>query len=209
MNSAVMQQAVLEWMAKVFPARLYRDRQQRCLRFFEEATELVQAFGLPEQQALNVLSYVYARPEGEPAQEVGGVGVTLLALCSTEEIDFNRELFTEFGRINEPDVIEKIQAKQASKPAAVGGKNADDFPFAPYAWQSVSDALPPTNISESWGMTSERVPVMVKGHDDWQVGKLISYEGVNYWRVEGFHGDFVVTHWKRLPSIGHPPEREK
>lgn len=54
---------------------------ERALRFFEEASELAQAAGVAEEQARGILRHVFGKPAGEPRQEVGGVGVTLLAYC--------------------------------------------------------------------------------------------------------------------------------
>ena len=58
-----------------------RDKIVRAARFIEEAAELVQAVGLPKDHVLRALDYVYSRPAGEPAQEMGGVSNTQYALA--------------------------------------------------------------------------------------------------------------------------------
>jgi len=52
---------------------------ERGLRHLEEANELAQALGVSETEAVAVTSHVYRKPPGDPVQELGGAGVTLLA----------------------------------------------------------------------------------------------------------------------------------
>lgn len=83
-----------------------------------------------------LLDYVYDRPIGEPAQEVGGVMVTLALACrlfrrQMKETEVFRCLVRivglsdswrfgerELDRVNNPETIEKIRRKHASKPKA-------------------------------------------------------------------------------------------
>lgn len=117
----LLQHRVREWMHTIFPVPLYTNTEQRCLRFLEESTELVQALGLSRDQAAGVLDYVYSREIGIPSQEVGGTMITLAALCATEGLDAEQEAFTEYLRITRPEVMQKIQEKQRTKPDTVGG----------------------------------------------------------------------------------------
>ena len=77
------QQIVIDWGKRAFGEEHMDDKIARAARFLEEATEFVQAIGLPEDHAQRVLSYVYSRPPGEPAQEAGGAVNTLMAACGT------------------------------------------------------------------------------------------------------------------------------
>ncbi len=83
-------------------------------RFLEEALELAQSFGCSNKDAHELVDYVFSRDVGQPEQEVGGVMVTLAALCSNAEIDMNgagnQELERNWSR------IDAIRSKQASKP---------------------------------------------------------------------------------------------
>lgn len=134
-SDAPFQQRVQPWMLECFGAEISADRVERNHRFFEEALELVQANGMPRADALALVDYVYGRPPGVLSQEVGGVMVTLAALCLASGTDMHADGETELSRINAPDMIEKIRAKQASKPrrsalpVAAAQPSADDAPI--------------------------------------------------------------------------------
>jgi hypothetical protein len=108
------QPAVLAWMLDCFGEALTYDRQERGIRFMEEATELVQASGITVDQAHALVDYVYNREVGEPEQEVGGVMVTLAALCTALSIDLTKEANTELDRI--AGLIPQIREKHGKKP---------------------------------------------------------------------------------------------
>lgn len=108
------QQRVQPWMMACFGADISADRQERNHRFFEESTELVQACGMTQSEAHQLVDYVYGRPVGEKNQEVGGVMVTLAALCLAQDLDMHAAGETELARIWTK--VEKIRAKQAAKP---------------------------------------------------------------------------------------------
>jgi hypothetical protein len=59
---------------------------------------------------------VFSRPVGEKTQEIGGVRVTLAALCNAHGIDGDVAARTELDRVW--TVVDKIRAKQATKPNA-------------------------------------------------------------------------------------------
>lgn len=108
------QQRVQPWMMACFGAEISADRQERNHRFFEESTELVQACGMTQSEAHQLVDYVYGRPVGEKYQEAGGVMVTLAALCLAQDMDMHAAGETELARIWTK--VEKIRAKQAAKP---------------------------------------------------------------------------------------------
>lgn len=103
------------WMREVFPPEIISNELERAMRFFEEATELAQSLGMSHDQMSTMIAYTMARPVGEPALEVGQVMVTLAALCEMCGIDLEITSNAELMRINKPEVIKKIQAKQVSK----------------------------------------------------------------------------------------------
>lgn len=75
------QRVVVDWGVRCFGADHMADKIVRAARFLEEAIELVQAVGLPKDHAQRALDYVYSRPPGDPAQELGGVSNTQYALA--------------------------------------------------------------------------------------------------------------------------------
>ena len=110
------QKAVLEWLMSCFSQDVCRDQVERNHRFLEEALELVQSTGCTRDDAHQLVEYVFNRPVGDPFQEVGGVVITLSALCSCAYIDMNAAGRAELARISAPDILAKIRAKQAAKP---------------------------------------------------------------------------------------------
>ncbi len=110
------QSRVAHWMMNCFGGTITRDRTERNFRFLEEALELVQSCDMTKEQCIALVDYTFARPLGEKRQEVGGVAVTLAALCNAQLICIEDEAERELFRINQPEVMEKIRIKQASKP---------------------------------------------------------------------------------------------
>lgn len=109
------QQWVAHWMHHCFGPIIPTNRRERGFRFLEEALELVQTkeIDVTQHEAHQLVDYVYGRPVGQIAQEVGGVIVTLTALCNAVGADMEVCGDNELQRcyIN----IDKIRAKQAAK----------------------------------------------------------------------------------------------
>lgn len=110
------QRRVLRWLLDCFGVEIASNRSERNHRFLEESLELAQSLGCTRDEADQLVAYVYGRPIGEPWQEVGGVMVTLAALCLAHGLDMDDAAGAELARISAPDMIEKIRAKQASAP---------------------------------------------------------------------------------------------
>lgn len=110
------QSRIKNWMQTCFGEQIANDKVERNHRFLEEALELVQACGCSKDEAYKLVDYVYGREVGEKSQEVGGVMVTLAALCLAQDIDMQNAADTEISRIEAPEIIERIRAKQKSKP---------------------------------------------------------------------------------------------
>ena len=102
------------WMEACFGPEISSDPVERNHRFLEEALELTQALGCTAGEAHAMVDYVFGRPAGAPAQEVGGVMVTLAALCLTAGLDMAAEGETELARIWTR--VAEIRDRQATKP---------------------------------------------------------------------------------------------
>jgi hypothetical protein len=112
--TGTFQERVLPWLIACFGEKIASDKEERNHRFLEEALELVQACGCTASEAHQLVDYVYGRDVGEPAQEVGGVMVTLAALCLANHLEMHENGETELARIWTK--VEVIRAKQAAKP---------------------------------------------------------------------------------------------
>lgn len=113
---AAFQQRVQPWLLECFGAEIAADRVERNHRFLEESLELVQSLGCTASEAHQLVDYVFGRAVGDPPQEVGGVMVTLAALCLASGLDMHDAGEVELTRISAPEVVAKIRAKQAAKP---------------------------------------------------------------------------------------------
>ncbi len=90
---------ILQWANETFGAATADNTGERIRRFAEEAVELAQAIGLDKQAMLDIVEHVYAKPEGDVAQEIGQVGVSLLGLAAHLNISAESEECAEFERV--------------------------------------------------------------------------------------------------------------
>ena len=111
---AALQPRVAPWLQACFGSEISADIVERRHRFTEEALELLQAMDGTRDEALQLVDYVFGRPKGDPHQEVGGVMITLAALCLATGRDMHQSGEDELARIWTK--VEKIRAKQAAKP---------------------------------------------------------------------------------------------
>ena len=111
------QAGVAEWMGQCFLPSLYSNMTERGDRLLEEVLELLQAHGYDKARVPTLVDYVFSRPVGDPAQEVGGVMVTLAGYCWVAGLDMHVHGHAELARISHPEVMAKIRAKQEAKSA--------------------------------------------------------------------------------------------
>ncbi|UQA71923.1 hypothetical protein K1516_07385 [Stenotrophomonas maltophilia] len=111
------QAGVAEWMGQCFLPSLYSNMTERGDRLLEEVLELLQAHSYDKARVPTLVDYVFGRPVGDPAQEVGGVMVTLAGYCWVAGLDMHDAGDAELARINQPHVMAKIRAKQEAKNA--------------------------------------------------------------------------------------------
>jgi hypothetical protein len=105
---------VHSWLTQCLGHQVATDKRERSRRFLEESLELVQSLGCTRYEVLQLVDYVYGRPVGDPPQEVGGVMVTLAALCNANNMDMKACAVAELTSIWTR--MDQIRAKQAAKP---------------------------------------------------------------------------------------------
>lgn len=117
LQRASFQTRVAPWLIECFGPLIAADTQERNHRFLEEALELVQACGTTADDAYALVGYVFGRQVGERTQEVGGVMVTLAALCQAQGLQMHQAGELELERISQPDTMARIREKQKNKPS--------------------------------------------------------------------------------------------
>lgn len=120
MDRDKLQRVVYSWAQAVF-GELSMERQERVRRFLEEAIELAQAEGLPKADVDMLTLHVYGKPAGTPAQELGGVGLTLLAYAESTGLSAEDCESAEFERVQKksPAYWRDRQNKKADAGVAV------------------------------------------------------------------------------------------
>lgn len=108
------QSRVRSWVVACFGEKIADDRIERNHRFLEESLELVQSLGCTASEAHQLVDYVFGRSTGDPYQEVGGVSLTLAALCSANSLDLHEAREAELIRCRQK--IDAIRDKQSKKP---------------------------------------------------------------------------------------------
>lgn len=107
------QERVARWVRETMDEATLQNVRERCLRFIEEALELVQALGMSREDVLMMVEFVYNRHPGLPNQELAGVMVTALALATAAKLDAFDELHRELDRIFEAQ--DEVRAKHLQK----------------------------------------------------------------------------------------------
>jgi hypothetical protein len=110
------QRDVALWVTRAFGIETMRKPDVRAARVVEEAVELAQAVGVTRETVERIVAYVFSRPAGEPHQEIGGVGLTLLACSSSLRLSADWEEERELRRVLALP-IEHFQRRQAEKRA--------------------------------------------------------------------------------------------
>lgn len=94
---------IVNWVTTRFGVAVALDRQERALRLLEESLELAQAEGVPLDKVASLACHVYDRPVGEPAQELAGVAVCVLAYAHAANADVLDLARQEVERIEKVD----------------------------------------------------------------------------------------------------------
>lgn len=111
------QSVASKWVHDTFGEDCALDCTERAKRVLEEAIELAQASGVSEDDVDFITHYVYRRDVGEIDQEVGGVAITLAALCTANGLNLETEMWREIRRVLALPK-EKFVAKRKLKHAA-------------------------------------------------------------------------------------------
>jgi hypothetical protein len=116
------QQVVAAWCRAAFGDAQMASVPQRGLRLAEEAIEAAQAAGCERALLHRLVDHVYDRPVGELPQELGGVGVTVLALAAAAGLSAEHCETAEIARVLAKPLAH-FTARNAAKNAA--GLDAD------------------------------------------------------------------------------------
>lgn len=88
----------LAWAVEIFgPVAL--EREERLLRFMEEAVELAHAAGLPEIAINRLIEHVYSRKRGVVKSEVGQAQACLETFAESIGLSSQGEAQAEFDRV--------------------------------------------------------------------------------------------------------------
>jgi len=117
------QATLAEWCAATFGVQHAASLPQRAVRLLEESLEAYQSAGADPAMAHRLIDYVFGRPVGELRQELGGVGVCLLALAAAAHESADACEAREVARI-QAKPIEHFRARNDAKNAA--GFNVTD-----------------------------------------------------------------------------------
>lgn len=105
------------WCVAAFGDDHAKSIEQRGIRLVEEAVEAAQACGCDPAMIHRLVDHVYAKPIGKLDQEIGGVGVTLLALADAAGVSADEAEMREIHRIH-TFPLEHFAARNAAKNAA-------------------------------------------------------------------------------------------
>jgi hypothetical protein len=88
----------LQWAIAVF-GPVATDRQERAMRFVEEAIEVAHAEGVIEISLQNMIERVYSRKAGNIGREIGQASATLQMLAANIGYSADAEAVREFVRV--------------------------------------------------------------------------------------------------------------
>lgn len=111
------QSQVRGWCIDAFGAEHATNVPQRGIRLAEEAIEAAQGAGCTREMVVRLVHHVFDKPPGELRQEIGGVGVTLLALAAAANVSADGCERVELERVLAKPVAH-FAARNAAKNAA-------------------------------------------------------------------------------------------
>lgn len=93
------QKQVAEWCAAAFGTDHAASIPQRGIRLAEEAIEAAQSAGCDAAMIHKLVDHVFSKEPGHLAQEIGGSGITLLALAQAAGLSADAEEARELARV--------------------------------------------------------------------------------------------------------------
>jgi hypothetical protein len=111
------QAAFVHFAIEAFGEEQARSIPQRGVRLLEESDETAQAAGVTREMAHKLVDFVWDRPVGELSQELGGVGVTLLALASAAGLSAEAMEVQEVQRVLAKPLAHFSQRNEAKNAA--------------------------------------------------------------------------------------------
>lgn len=111
------QSQIFSWTQEAFGKDQATHLTQRALRLLEESIEAFQSVGGTADMAHKLVDYVHGRPPGSLHQELGGVGVCVLALAAAAGLSADEEEQREVDRVLAKGT-EYFAARNAAKNAA-------------------------------------------------------------------------------------------
>lgn len=105
------------WCVAAFGDHDARSIPQRGLRMMEEAIERAQACGCEPAMLHLLIDHVYAKPVGGPQEELGGLGVTVLARAQAAGLSAGDAESREVERVRAKPLAHFV-ARNAAKKAA-------------------------------------------------------------------------------------------
>lgn len=123
------QNVCVAWGLRAFGPEHVHSVPQRALRFFEECCELVQACGTDRETAHRLLDFVYNRPKGTVANELGGVGVTTMMLAASAGLSAELCELEEVLRVLSKDPAEFTKRNEEKNAAGFDAGAYRDKPY--------------------------------------------------------------------------------
>lgn len=90
---------VSQWCAAAFGKERSSSVKHRAVRLLEEVVEACQCADVEPAMMHKLIDYVYSRPVGTMAQELGGIGITVLALAAAAGLDADEQELIELRRV--------------------------------------------------------------------------------------------------------------
>ena len=113
-NYGLDQIVVEAWIRRTFGDKVMDNPKERALRLAEESLEVLQTSEAGCEEAHALVDMVYDKEPGVLLQEVGGVTVTLLALCAHHGLRLDDVAGTEIARM-QSIARDEFQRRQEAK----------------------------------------------------------------------------------------------
>lgn len=142
------QSQVQSWLADCPGQDGTKDVRHHAYRVLEEALELGQALRISKQEALQLVDCAFARPCGDASVQVGGVMLSLAALCAVKGVDLMEAAHRELTRVSSPENLPHIRTSTT----------ADSPPPGEVSVGATETPPSQSQISQGWKVFDPRNP---------------------------------------------------